>query len=73
MPHITLNAEQTALLTTSLDPVEIRDCTGRVVAVVVPTWSREDIEEAKRILADPNTEWFTSEEVRAHLQSLEKE
>lgn len=71
MAHITLSEEQTQALTASLEPIEIRDAYGRVLAVVPPVWTREDIEEAKRRLADPNTKWYTTEQVLAHLRSLE--
>lgn len=73
MPHIVLNAEQLAIIATSLDPIEIRDNYGTVLAMVAPHWTREDIERAKEMLADPNTKWFTSEQVMAHLRSLEKQ
>ena len=70
MPQIVLSSEQAEILTKALDPVEICDAKGRVVAVVPPVWTREDIAEANPILADPNTKWYTFDEVMAHLCSL---
>ena len=73
MPQIVLNTEQTEILTKALDPVEIHDASGRIVAVVAPDWTREDIARAKQILADPTMEWHTFDQVMAHLRSLEKQ
>jgi hypothetical protein len=71
MPYITLTAEQTKVLATALDPVEIRDVNGRVVAVVSPIWTRDDIARARQVLADPSRKWYTFDEVMARLRSLE--
>ncbi len=71
MPHIVLSAEQSEVLSSALDPVEIRDVKGRVVVVVPPVWTREDIARAKQILADPNRKWYTLDEILARMPSKE--
>jgi hypothetical protein len=73
MAHIVLNAEQAKVVSASLDPVEVRDEQGHVLGTFTPLWTREDIEQAKKVLADPNTKWYTFDEVMAHLRSLEKQ
>jgi hypothetical protein len=71
MPQIILNAEQAKTVASALDPIEVRDEKGAYLGTLAPIWTREDIEKAKKALADPNTKWYTFDEVLAHLRALE--
>ena len=55
MPQIILNAEQAKTVASALDPIEVRDEKGAYLGTLAPIWTREDIEKAKKALADPNT------------------
>lgn len=72
MAHIVLSDEQVETLQTALEPVELRDRDGRVIRVIAPAWSKEDITKAKEALAS-NGPWHTTEQVLKHLQSLEQQ
>ena len=72
MLQIVLNAEQAKVVATALTPVQVRDGNGNVLGIIPPRWTEQDIEEAKHVLAT-NQVWHTTEQVLAHLQSLEKE
>lgn len=72
MPHITLNPEQEKTLATSLEPVEVRSAQGQILAVIQPVWSKEDVEHAKQVLANPESSWHSSEKVQARLRALEQ-
>ena len=50
MPHIVLNEEQAKVVTSALQPVQVRDAKGNVLGTIPPIWTEEDIAEAKRIL-----------------------
>ena len=71
MPHIVLTAEQVKTVESALDPVEVRDDKGNVLATIPPSMTREELEQIKKSIADPNTKWYTFDEVMAHLRSLE--
>jgi hypothetical protein len=70
MPHIVLSDEQAKVVATALQPVQVRDAKGTVLGVIPSIWTEEDIAEAKRRLAS-NGPWYTTEQVLAHLRSLE--
>jgi hypothetical protein len=71
MLQIVLTDEQAKLIATALKPVQICDAKGAVLGVIQPRWTERDIEEALKEL-ETNTVWHTTEQVLAHLQSLEK-
>ncbi len=71
MPQIILNAEQAKTVASALDPIEVRDEKGAYLGTLAPIWTREEIARAKQIAADPNTKWYSFDEVMAHLRSLE--
>ena len=68
MPQITLTAEQTKVITESVQPVQICDTTGRILAVVPPVWSEEDIADAKRRLISSERR-YTTAQVLEYLRS----
>jgi hypothetical protein len=70
MPHIVLSEEQAKVVASALQPVQVRDAKGTVLGVIPSIWTEEDIAEAKRRLAS-NGPWYTTEQVLAHLRSLE--
>ena len=72
MAHIVLNEDQTRIVASAGQPVEVRDPKGNVLGVIAPIWTEEDLAEAKRILASDQP-WHTTEQVLAHLRSLEEE
>lgn len=71
MPHIVLSDDQARVVATSLHPVQVRDAKGNLLGTIPPIWTEEDIAEAKRALAS-NGPWYTTEQVLAHLRSLEQ-
>jgi hypothetical protein len=70
MPEITLTAEQAQVVASALQPVVVRDDRGNMLGRIEPVWTEEDIAEAKKALATNQT-WYTTEQVLAHLRSLE--
>jgi hypothetical protein len=70
MPHIVLSEEQAKVVASALQPIQVRDAKGTVLGVIPSIWTDEDIAEAKRRLAS-NGPWYTTEQVLAHLRSLE--
>jgi hypothetical protein len=72
MPEIVLTDEQAKVVHSSLKPIVVKDSQGIVLAVIPPIWTEEDIAAAKHALATSTT-WYTTEQVMAHLRSLEKE
>lgn len=72
MPQIILNAEQAKTVATALDPIKVRDEKGNYLGTLAPIWTREDVEQAKKDLADPKMEWYTLDEVMSQLRSLEQ-
>jgi hypothetical protein len=70
MPHIVLSEEQAKVVASALQPIQVRDAKGTVLGVIPSIWTEEDIAEAKRRLAS-NGPWYTTEQVLAHLRSLE--
>jgi hypothetical protein len=72
MVHIVVDDQQAKLITEATDSVEIRDLHGRHLGYVVHEFSDEDIAIAKQRLA-PGRPRYTTQEVLAHLRSLEQE
>jgi hypothetical protein len=72
MLQITLTPEQAQVVATALKPVEVRDADGQVLGHIQPVWTEKDVEEATQDLAT-NQEWYTTEQVLAHLKSLERQ
>jgi hypothetical protein len=70
MPHIVLSEEQAKVVASALQPIQVRDAKGTVLGVIPSIWTEGDIAEAKRRLAS-NGPWYTTEQVLAHLRSLE--
>lgn len=70
MPHITVTAEQAKLIATGPDGIEICDPSGRILGHVEPPVPPEEIEIAKARMNWPGP-WYTTEQVLAHLQSLD--
>jgi len=65
-----MTADQTQTVHDALDPIEVVDAKGNFLGTLAPIWTREEIALAKQILADPTMEWYTFDEVMAHLRSL---
>jgi len=72
MPQIILTQEQADLAAKSLEPVQLCDPVGNIIASIAPVWTMEDIAEAKRALASPGP-WYTGAQVQARLRALQEE
>ncbi len=70
MPHIVLTEEQTQTLQTTLEPVELRDGSGRIIRTVPPMWTEDEIAEIKRRLASDKPR-HTFEEILEKLKLME--
>jgi hypothetical protein len=70
MTQIMLTDDQAAALIASQGQVRLCDSEGRVLGLTQPTFSAADVEEARRRAASPGV-WHTTEEVLAHLRSLD--
>ncbi|MBA3315181.1 MAG: hypothetical protein M3552_15465 [Planctomycetota bacterium] len=76
MVAIVLNEEQTGVLNGASEPIEVRDASGRLVARIKPPayeipGENELIAQALRS-RESNQPSYTSEQVQAHLRSLEE-
>ncbi len=69
MPQIVLTDEQAEVVSTALKPVQVCDAQGNLLAVIQPTWTEEDIAEAKRRLASDQPR-YTTAQVLEHLRAL---
>jgi hypothetical protein len=69
MPHIVLSEEQAEVVACAVEPVEVRDSRGKVVATIDRSHSPWDVAEAKRRLASDQPR-FTSAQVREHMNRL---
>lgn len=70
MVEIVLTEEQTRVITSARNPVQVRDHKGNFVGTIAPVWTETDIAEANRILAT-NATWHTTEQVLDHLRTRE--
>jgi len=70
MTQIVLTDEQAAALIASQGKVRLCDSGGKTLALAEPIFSDEEIAEARRRAAAPGV-WYTTEEVLAHLHSLD--
>jgi hypothetical protein len=77
MSRIFLSPEQTTTIAGVKGRIPVCRPDGKVIGLFAPygmeatPFTAEEIAEAERCLDDPNTKWFTTKEVRAHLRSLE--
>lgn len=72
MPEITVDLTQAALITGAGGTIHVRDPKGRLVGFITPVPPEEEIAAAKVRLAEGHKgRTYTTDEVLAHLQSLE--
>jgi hypothetical protein len=71
MAEIVLTEEQAAIYRQAKEPVRVRDSHGIILGALDPGLTPEFIAEMKRRAASPGP-WFTSEQVRRHLQALKE-
>jgi hypothetical protein len=71
MSEVVLNAEQARIIAEAGGPVVLRDPAGKLIAYTARRFSAEEIAEAERDL-DSNQRLYTTQEVLAHLRSLEQ-
>jgi hypothetical protein len=72
MLHIVVDDQQAKVISEATDSVEIRDIHGRHLGYVAHDFTDEDIAIAKQRLASDRLHYST-QEVLAHLRSLEQE
>jgi hypothetical protein len=80
MTRITLDSATLAKLHNLTEPLELCDEAGNVIGRVIPTlippgWEPlgPDVSEEELQRREQSTEWYTSEEVLAHLKCLESQ
>jgi hypothetical protein len=80
MTRITVNGEFSSKLQELVEEVELCDPSGRVLGRFVPEFdpsqwelAEPEISEEELQRREQSTEWYTTEEVLAHLKSLEKQ
>jgi hypothetical protein len=80
MNEITLDAALASKLEGLTQPVQVRTPTGRVLGQFIPEldlseWEpvEPDLSEEELAQREQSTEWYTTDEVIAHLESLEKQ
>jgi hypothetical protein len=71
MPDLILTEEQARLVTETLGTLRVRDHQGNVLGTLAPTWTEEDIADARRRLASAEPR-YTTAQVLEYLRSLEK-
>ena len=70
MTQIILDDEQAAALIASQGQVRLCNSAGKTLGFARPSFSEEEIDEARRRTASPGA-WHTTDEVLAHLHSLD--
>ena len=71
MPHIVLTDEQAKVIEQSQEAVEVRRTDGRVISIIDPPLSPDEIADIERQLAtDPR---YTTEQTRTYIRMLEQE
>jgi hypothetical protein len=80
MNEITLDAALASKLEGLTQPVQVCTPTGRVLGQFIPEldlseWEpvEPDLSEEELAQREQSTEWYTTDEVIAHLESLEKQ
>jgi hypothetical protein len=80
MTRITVDAELRSKLHNLAEPLELYDPSGKLLARVTPALSPSEWEpleppftEEELRRSEQSEKWFTTEEVLAHLKSLEKQ
>ena len=71
MTDLILTEEQTRLVTEAPGTLRVRDHRGNVLGTLAPTWTEEDIADARRRLASAEPR-YTTAQVLEYLRSLEK-
>lgn len=71
MTQIVLSDEQARAVQSAVDSVEVRDQHGQLLGYVSRPLSAAEVAEAEKRLASDGP-WYTTEQVIAHLDSLEQ-
>ena len=73
MSHIVLDDQQAELITRTHEHIQVRDVKGNLLGYIEPLgFTAEEILEAKRRLKSDEPR-FTTDQVLAHLESLENQ
>ena len=72
MTEVLLTEEQARIVAQAVEPVVLRAPDGMELGRIEPLLSPDEIAELKRRAASPGP-WFTSAQVRAHMQALQEE
>jgi hypothetical protein len=70
-PFIVLDADQSRVVEGAREPVEVRDPSGCVIAVIPPAESGVDLAAAKA-RASSSGPWLGPAEVRAHMDAVKE-
>lgn len=71
MPEITLTEDQARVVAAALQPVQVRDPAGQVIAVIPPLWTEEEIREIDRRWQEKQfSDCCTTAELRERLRGL---
>jgi hypothetical protein len=71
MPEIVLDDEQARVLTSALEPIEVRDPKGNLLGMIPPLWTAKDRAEAKTRLASGEPR-YTTVQLLEHLRALKR-
>jgi hypothetical protein len=70
MTQIVLDDKQAAALVASQGKARLCDAKGKTLAIAEPVFSEEEIGEVRRRTAASDV-WYTTDQVLAHLESLD--
>lgn len=70
MLQLVLTDEQAEFVATAFQPIQICDKEGNVFGYIKPVWTEEELAAAKKVF-ETNKVWHTTEQILAHLRSLE--
>jgi hypothetical protein len=72
MPHIVVDCDEAEMIFRAGHAVQVRDPNGKLVGFITPAPPEEELAAARARLAEgPQGPTYTTEEVLAHLRSLE--
>ena len=72
MPHIVVDRDEAEMIAKAGRTVQVRDPNGRLVGFITPAPPAEELAAARARLAEgPQGPTYTTDEVLAHLRSLE--
>jgi hypothetical protein len=71
MTQVFLTPEQAQVVAHALEPIQLCDPKGNVLATIQPEATAEEIAEAKRRITSPGP-WYSGDQVREHIRVLQE-